>query len=67
MSKRKTIIELQSKPENKAVRRIIEKTKPVEFAPINLQISKTRLDNESNKSKVKSVAKSENESKRFTF
>jgi len=35
MSKRKTFIELQSKPDNKAVRRIVEKTKPVEFAPID--------------------------------
>jgi hypothetical protein len=34
MSKRKTIIELQSKPQNKAFRSIIEKTKPVEFTPI---------------------------------
>lgn len=35
MSKRKTVIELQSKPENKTVRQIIQKTKPVEFAPIS--------------------------------
>lgn len=35
MSKRKTVIELQSKPENKSVRQIIQKTKPVEFAPIS--------------------------------
>lgn len=35
MSKRKTVIELQSKPENKNVRQIIQKTKPVEFAPIS--------------------------------
>lgn len=42
MSKRKTVIELQSKPENEAVRRIVEKTKPVEYAPINPPISKTR-------------------------
>jgi predicted transcriptional regulator len=35
MNKRKTVIELQSKPENKNVRQIIQKTKPVEFAPIS--------------------------------
>lgn len=39
MSKRKTVIELQSKPENKNVRQIIQKTKPVEFAPISPLIS----------------------------
>jgi hypothetical protein len=39
MSKRKTVIELQSKPENKNVRQIIQKTKPVEFAPIRPLIS----------------------------
>lgn len=42
MSRRKTIIELQSKPENRAVRRIVEKPKPVEFAPINPPNLKTR-------------------------
>ena len=41
MSKRKTLIELQSKPENKAVRQLIEKTKPVEYAPISLQPAET--------------------------
>lgn len=40
MSKRKTVIELQSKPENKSVRQIIEKTKPVDFAPISPIITK---------------------------
>lgn len=35
MSKRKTFIELQSKPENKTVRQIIQKTKAVEFASIS--------------------------------
>jgi hypothetical protein len=40
MSKRKTVIELQSKPENKSVRQIIQKTKPVEFAPISPLIPK---------------------------
>lgn len=40
MSKRKTVIELQSKPENKSVRQIIEKTKPVDFAPITPIITK---------------------------
>ncbi len=39
MSKRKNVIELQSKPENKTVRQIIQKTKPVEFAPISPLIS----------------------------
>lgn len=39
MSKRKTVIELQSKPENKNVRQIIQKTKPVDFAPISPLIS----------------------------
>ena len=34
MSKRKTSIELQSKPSNSAMRQIIEKTKPVEYAPL---------------------------------
>ena len=50
MSKRKTFIELQSKPENKAVRRIIEKTKPVEFAPISQLISKPELKDSTGKS-----------------
>lgn len=45
MSKRKTVIELQSKPENKAVRQIIEKTKTVEFAPISPLITKSELNN----------------------
>ena len=40
MSKRKTFIELQSKPENKTVRQIIQKTKPVEFAPISPLVPK---------------------------
>ncbi|NJM52099.1 MAG: hypothetical protein HC846_01120 [Blastocatellia bacterium] len=44
MSKRKTVIELQSKPENKSVRRIIEKTKPVEFAPISPIVTKTEQE-----------------------
>lgn len=44
MSKRKTVIELQSKPENKNVRRIIEKTKPVEFAPISPIFSKSEQE-----------------------
>lgn len=35
MSKRKIVIALQSKPENKNVRQIIQNTKPVEFAPIS--------------------------------
>lgn len=41
MSKRKTVIELQNKPENKSVRQIIQKTKPVEFAPISPIIAKS--------------------------
>ncbi len=45
MSKRKTVIELQNKPENKAVRQIVEKTKPVDFAPISPII--TKLESES--------------------
>lgn len=63
MSKRKTVIELQSKPENKAVRRIIEKTKPVEFAPISPLITKPELkkltgDNEKESSvKKQQIAK----------
>lgn len=57
MSKRKTVIELQSKPENKAVRRIIEKTKPVEFAPINPQLSKTKPADLIEENALKPVAK----------
>ena len=45
MSKRKTVIELQSKPENKAVRLIVERTKPVEYAPINLPTQPTIDEN----------------------
>ena len=44
MSKRKTVIELQSKPENKVVRQLFDKIKPVDYAPINLPGSKTRSD-----------------------
>jgi hypothetical protein len=57
MSKRKTVIELQSKPENKAVRQIVQKTKPVEFAPINQQISKTQSDDTPDESEVKPITK----------
>lgn len=34
MTKRKNFIELQSKPENKAVRQLFKKTKPVDYAPL---------------------------------
>lgn len=57
MSKRKTVIELQSKPENKAIRRIVEKTKPVEFAPIKPQLSKTKLADSAEENPIKPVAK----------
>ncbi|HMS42211.1 MAG TPA: hypothetical protein PKE69_18405 [Pyrinomonadaceae bacterium] len=53
MSKRKTVIELQSKPENKSVRRIIEKTKPVEFAPISPIATKTEQEQPPQESNVK--------------
>lgn len=43
MSKRKTVIELQSKPENKAVRRLFDKPKPVDYAPIGAQVSNTEV------------------------
>lgn len=41
MSKRKTVIELQSKPDNKAVRRLFDKPKPVDFAPISARVFET--------------------------
>lgn len=56
MSKRKTVIELQSKPENKNVRRIIEKTKPVEFAPISPIISKSKQEESAQELKEKPSA-----------
>lgn len=57
MSKRKTVIELQSKPENKAVRRIIEKTKPVEFAPISPIVSESEREKSVQESSEKMTAK----------
>jgi hypothetical protein len=44
MSKRKTFIELQSKPENKAVRRLFDKPKTVDYAPISVQFPKVDGD-----------------------
>lgn len=43
MSKRKTVIELQSKPDNKAVRRLFDKPKPVDYAPISARVPKTEV------------------------
>ncbi|HRH45763.1 MAG TPA: hypothetical protein PKY82_29245 [Pyrinomonadaceae bacterium] len=57
MSKRKTVIELQSKPENKSVRQIIEKTKPVEFAPINPIVTKTEQEKSPQESNEKPTTK----------
>lgn len=42
MSKRKTFIELQNKPENKLVRQLFDKTKPVDYAPITSSVSKIK-------------------------
>lgn len=66
MSKRKTVIELQSKPENKAVRRIIEKTKPVEFAPISPLIAKPELKNSTGDNEKESSVKKQQIAKRTT-
>ena len=61
MSKRKTFIELQSKPENKNVRRIIQKTKPVEFAPISPLIPNLAPEESADEVKIKPTAqKSQN-------
>ena len=68
MSKRKTVIELQSKPENKSVRRIIEKTKPVEFAPISPIATKTEQEQPPQESNVKpSEKKTSNDEQTKTF
>lgn len=46
MAKRKTFIELQSKPENREVRRLIEKPKPVGYAPLgSVGVAAKREDN----------------------
>lgn len=45
MSKRKTIIELQNKPENKAVRRLFDKPKTVDYAPLSAKFSETEETN----------------------
>lgn len=61
MSKRKTVIELQSKPENKNVRQIIQKTKPVEFAPISPLIPKPEPEESADEVKTNpSAPKSQN-------
>lgn len=61
MSKRKTFIELQSKPENKTVRQIIQKTKPVEFAPISPLVPKPAPEESADEGKIKpSAQKSQN-------
>ncbi len=44
MSKRKTFIELQTKPENKAVRQLFDKTKLVDYAPITLRSSDNKTE-----------------------
>lgn len=60
MSKRKTFIELQSKPENKTVRQIIQKTKPVEFAPISPVISNLAPEESADEVKKPPTQKSQN-------
>lgn len=61
MSKRKTVIELQNKPENKTVRQFIQKTKPVEFAPISPLIPKSEPEESTDEVKIKpSEQKSQN-------
>jgi hypothetical protein len=55
MSKRKTVIELQSKPENKAVRQLFDKTKPVDYAPLAPLVSKNQSDGATPEKKERSV------------
>lgn len=66
MSKRKAVIELQSKPENKTVRKIIQKTKPVEFAPISPLIPKPEPEESADAVKIKPPAQKSKDAKAKT-
>lgn len=50
MAKRKSFIELQSKPQNSEVRKLIEKSKPIGYAPLNSANAAVKFDDDSRQS-----------------